>query len=118
MAPTCENGVLFLFGAMARELGFMMIRVQTGFPDGEGFREVEPGRWQLKKLEFELESRNYIAHGHPVGRAHILVCWKHNWPECPLEVIELRKVVGEIGRSGHREIGSSGRQKLTTDEHG
>jgi hypothetical protein len=112
MAPTCENGVLFLFGAMARELGFMMIRVQTGFPDGEGFREVEPGRWQLKKLEFELESRNYIAHGHPVGRAHILVCWKHNWPECPMEVIELRKVVGEIGRSGHREIGSSERQTL------
>jgi len=96
MAPTNENGVIFLFGAMARDLGFMMLRIQTGFPDGEGFREVEPGRWQLKKLEFELESRNYVKHGHPVGGAHILVCWKHNWPECPLEVIELSKLLPEM----------------------
>jgi hypothetical protein len=94
MAPTCENGVIFLFATVARDLGFMMIRLQTGFPDGEGFREVEPGRWQLKKIEFELESRNYVTHGHPLGGAHILVCWKHNWEECPLEVIELRKLVG------------------------
>ncbi len=96
MAPTSENGVIFLFGAMARDLGFMMIRIQTGFPDGEGFREVEPGRWQLKKLEFELESRNYVTHGHPVGGADILVCWKHNWPECPLEVIELRNLLPKL----------------------
>jgi hypothetical protein len=96
MAPTSENGVMFLFGSLARKLGFMMIRIQPGFPDGEGFREVEPGRWQLKKLEFELESRNYVTHGHPVGGAHILVCWKHNWPECPLEVIELRRMVPEM----------------------
>ena len=96
MAPTNENGVIFLFGAMARDLGFMMLRIQTGFPDGEGFREVAPGQWQLKKLEFELESRNYVKHGHPVGGAHILVCWKHNWPECPLEVIELSKLLPEM----------------------
>jgi hypothetical protein len=96
MAPTTENGVIFLFGAMAQDLGFMMIRIQTGFPDGEGFREVEPGRWQLKKLEFELESRNYVTHGHPVGGADILVCWKHNWPECPLEVVELKNLLPKL----------------------
>ncbi|HLY93160.1 MAG TPA: hypothetical protein VKQ89_07890, partial [Candidatus Angelobacter sp.] len=99
MAPTSENAVIFLFGAMARDLGFLMVRLQPGFPDGEGFREVEPGRWQLKRIEFEQESRNYVAHGHPVGKAHILVCWKHNWPECPLEVIELRKLAPGIGAS-------------------
>jgi len=32
----------------------------------------------------------------------MIVCWKHNWPECPLEVLELSKLVG----------------KLTTDLHG
>jgi len=26
----------------------------------------------------------------------MIVCWEHNWPESPLEVIELKK---EIGRS-------------------
>jgi hypothetical protein len=23
----------------------------------------------------------------------LIVCWKHNWPECPIEVLELEKVV-------------------------
>jgi hypothetical protein len=26
------------------------------------------------------------------------VCWKHNWKECPLEVIELRKEIAKIAR--------------------
>jgi hypothetical protein len=26
------------------------------------------------------------------------VCWINNWPECPLEVIELRTVVEELAR--------------------
>jgi hypothetical protein len=24
----------------------------------------------------------------------VIVCWEHNWPECPIEVIELRSLVG------------------------
>ncbi|HET9839640.1 MAG TPA: hypothetical protein VFR84_15535, partial [Candidatus Angelobacter sp.] len=122
MAPMSENAVIFLFGAVARDLGFLMVRLQTGFPDGEGFREVEPGRWQFKKIEFELESRNYVKHGHAAGGAHILVCWKHNWPECPLEVIELRKLVGALQerehggwtKSGDLVIGRSGDRKSKT----
>jgi len=27
----------------------------------------------------------------------MIICWKHNWPECPLEVLELRKFFGKIG---------------------
>lgn len=27
------------------------------------------------------------------GGADIIVCWEHNWEDCPLEVIELRKVI-------------------------
>jgi hypothetical protein len=23
----------------------------------------------------------------------LIICWRHNWPECPLEVLELRKVL-------------------------
>ena len=26
----------------------------------------------------------------------MIVCWKHNWPECPLEVLELSKFVGKL----------------------
>jgi hypothetical protein len=31
-APTSENGVMFLFGTLARELGFMMIRIGDPCP--------------------------------------------------------------------------------------
>jgi len=30
---------------------------------------------------------------HEVDGCDVLVCWKHNWPECPLEVVELRTVL-------------------------
>jgi hypothetical protein len=100
MAPTNEMGVIFLFGAVARELGFMMLRLQIRFPDGEAFREVEPGRWQRVRIEFEFESRNFITHMHPVNGCELIVCWNHNWPECPLEVIELKTVVSNLKSYG------------------
>jgi hypothetical protein len=88
-APTNEAGVMVLFGAVAREQGFAITRVQAAFPDCEAMREIEPEKWQPQKLEFEYESRNFLLHLHPADGADLIVCWKHNWPECPLEVLEL-----------------------------
>ena len=87
LAPTNEMGVVFLFGTLAKELGFMVIRLQSEFPDCEAFREVEPGRWQWVRIEFEYESRNFLAHGHRLEGCDLIVCWKHNWEGCPLEVL-------------------------------
>jgi hypothetical protein len=96
MAPTNEMGVMFLFGAVAREMGFMMMRLQAAFPDGEAYREVEPGRWQRVRIEFEFESRNFLAHLHPISGCELIVCWEHNWPECPMEVVELKNLLPEL----------------------
>jgi hypothetical protein len=41
------------------------------------------------KIEFEKESRNFLRHGHLPSGCDLIVCWVHNWPECPVEVIEL-----------------------------
>jgi hypothetical protein len=101
-APTNENGVIFAFGSVARELGFSILRIQAGFPDCEAMREVEPGRCQRKRIEFEYESRNFMAHMHPISGCDLIVCWHNNWPECPLEVIELSSLIGNL-------------KKLTTD---
>ena len=88
--PTNEQGVLFLFGAMAEELGFQVTRIQIGFPDCEAMREVAPGVWQPVKIELENESRNFVTHMHDPKGCDLILCWIDNWPECPLEVIELR----------------------------
>ncbi len=89
--PTNEAGVLFLFGAMAEFLGFIVTRIQTEFPDCEAMRIMEDGRCQRLRAELEYESRNFLRHLHDANNCDLLVCWIHNWPECPMQVVELSK---------------------------
>jgi hypothetical protein len=93
--PINENGVLYLFGTVSERLGFVVTLIQGAFPDCYAMRLVDVDRWQPVRIEFEYESRNFLKHMHDPSGCDIIVCWKHNWPECPLEVIELSKVVGE-----------------------
>jgi hypothetical protein len=60
-------------------------------PDCEAMRLVGPENEQPALIEFELESRNFLLHEHNVKECDIIVRWKHNWEDCPLEVIELSK---------------------------
>jgi HNH endonuclease len=101
-APVNELGVVFLFGWMAPQLGYVVHRIQPEFPDCEAMRRVGEDKCQLIKIEFEHESRNFLKHMHDVKGCDMIICWRHNWPECPLEVLELSR---EIGRSGNRVIG-------------
>jgi hypothetical protein len=96
-APTNEMGVVFLFGVMARDLGYIVTLLQAQFPDCEALRRMTPDKWQRLRIEFEFESRNFLTHGHDVNGCDMIVCWKHNWPECPLQVVELSKLFGKIG---------------------
>jgi hypothetical protein len=96
--PVNEQGVVFLFGMVARELGYMVEGVQTGYPDCEAKRQVEGGRWQSVRIEFEFESRNF---NHPPDGCDVIVCWRHNWPQCPehIEVVELSSVIKTLAKS-------------------
>ncbi|MBZ5504532.1 MAG: hypothetical protein LAO78_03495 [Acidobacteriia bacterium] len=90
--PVNEAGVVYLFGTLAERLGFMMMRMQSDFPDGEAMRRIEEERWERVRIEFEYESRNFLKHMHDAHECDLIVCWRHNWPECPLEVLELRSI--------------------------
>ena len=104
--PTCELGVIYLFGMLSEQLGMAVEALQPGFPDCEAKRcvDVARNRWQRVRIEFEYLSRNFRDHRHDPAGCDLIVCWRHDWPECPLEVIELRSVVtqlmGEPARSG------------------
>src|SRR5712671_2836308 len=89
--PVNEMGVMVLFSMMAQQLGFVIESVQSGFPDCEAKIEVEPGRWQHFRIEFEYESRNFKDHRHDPEKCDLIVCWRHNWKDCPanLQVLEL-----------------------------
>lgn len=62
-APTNEAGVLFLFGALAKRLSFMTLRMQTEFPDIEALRCVGE-RWKRVRIELEYQSKNFLLHRH------------------------------------------------------
>jgi hypothetical protein len=95
-APTNEAGVLAAFACYARELGFTILRLQAAFPDCEALREVGPHKGQRVLIELEYESRNFLEHQHPVNGCDLIVCWINNWPDCPLEVIELSSVLRDL----------------------
>ncbi len=99
--PVNEQGVVFLFGMVAKELGFMVEAVQSGFPDCEAKRQVGLSKWQRVRIEFEFESRNYRDGGHPVDGCDVIVCWRHNWPDCPagLEIVELESIIKSLAKS-------------------
>jgi hypothetical protein len=99
--PVNEQGVVLLFGMVAKHLGYVVESVQAGFPDCEAKRQIGPKRWQRVNLEFEFESRNFRDHGHPLTGCDVIVCWHHNWPDCPahIEVLELSTSIKSLRRS-------------------
>ena len=96
--PVNEQGVVFLFGMVARELGYLVEAIQSGFPDCEAKRQISGGQWQPVQIEFEYTSRNFVDHGHDPQKCDVIICWIHNWPECPegLEVLALSEVVKKL----------------------
>jgi HNH endonuclease len=99
--PVNEHGVMVLFGMLAKDLGFVIEAVQKEFPDCEAKRQIVPGRWQRVLIEFEFESKNYRDHGHPLTGCDVIVCWRHNWPDCPkhIEALELSRAIKSLTAS-------------------
>ena len=97
-APINEQGVVFLFGMVAYELGFIVEAVHAAFPDCEAKRCIDrqKQRWQRVRIEFEFMSSSFRAHGHDPAGCDLIVCWQHDWSDCPLEVLELRTVIDQL----------------------
>ncbi len=99
--PVNEQGVVFLFGMLANELGYMVEAMQGRFPDCEAKRQIGPGRWQRVHIEFEFESRNFRDHGHSATGCDVIVCWRHNWDSCPkhIEILQLSTIIKSLANS-------------------
>jgi len=91
-APINEQGVVFVFGMVSRELGFNIESVQQGFPDCEGkyLYDSKKNLWAKARIEFEYKASNFEQHGHDPNQCDFIVCWVNDWPECPVDVIELK----------------------------
>ena len=100
--PVNEMGVLVLFSMLSRQLGFIVDAVQAAFPDLLARMEVQPGRWQPVRIEVEYLSSSFRRHGHDARQCDLIVCWRHDWKNCPpnLQVLELSKIVKQLGLIG------------------
>ncbi len=90
--PLNEDGVIFLFGKVVEDLNMYVEQIRKEFPDCIGRRFTGKG-WEQVTIEFEYKSSNFQQHGHNPDKCNILVCWEHDWPECTLEVIELKEII-------------------------
>lgn len=89
-----ENAVVFAFGRLFKFFDFTGIHF--GQPKGLDCGVI----WKAehKNLEFEVGSKSFKEHikkGHVTPADYkdtIIVCWKHNWEDCPedIDVIELK----------------------------
>lgn len=112
-APVNEMGVVLVFGMIAADIGYAVEAIGTAFPDcaakrlvagsgaGQGSGKagasgVADARWEPVRVEFEYRSRNFFYHGHDEDGADVIICWQHDWPDCPLEVLALEDVVAAL----------------------
>lgn len=94
-SPLNENGVVFLFGKVAGDLNMYVEEIKPGFPDCIARRFTGKG-WERLRVEFEYRSRNFKSHAHDPSACDMVVCWEHDWADCPLEVIELKDRIKEM----------------------
>ena len=89
-SPTNEMGVVALFIEFRHDLGFPIIDfIRTQFPDASAF-EKSGQRHVRRYIEFEFRSSGYKSHLKSKRKCDYVVCWEHDWKDCPIPAIELR----------------------------
>jgi len=100
-APVDIGGVIFLFGMVARELGFRVEALSSGSPRCEAKRQLAPGKWARLRIDFELESRQFRDAGRNASTVDLIVCWRDTWPDRPstLDVLALDRILPTLARA-------------------
>ena len=94
-APVDALGVAYVFGMISRELGFVLETFRAEPPDVEGKRCIDTAndRWKKVKIDFVYKSSDFNAPGHNEMETDLIICWIHDWEECPVEILELRSTI-------------------------
>ena len=97
-SPINEQGVVFLFGKVAHEFGMYVELIRTGCPDCIAKRYVGKDKWEDIRIEFEFKSSDFLRHKHKTEDADMIVCWEHDWQNCPksIEILELKNEINKL----------------------
>lgn len=95
--PADRSGVIYLFGMVAVELGFFLETAgeNAGF---SGFRthRLDETEWSPVKLCFVYQSDELIGKESELNEFSHVICWEHNWSQCPLPVVGLSALIREL----------------------
>jgi len=92
-APVNEQGVVLLFGMLAKELNFEIEMVRTAYPDCEAKRQGKDGKWRKVLIEFEFATSRF---DHDPEGCDLIVCWEDDRNTTGLEVLELKKYMAQL----------------------
>jgi len=89
-----EKMVIFLFGCLFRYFKFKGA-IELGHEekgDLDSYIYHEDNLQEPLITEFGAFSSNFKKHGHNEKRCNLIVCWKHDWGDCPstIDVLELK----------------------------
>jgi hypothetical protein len=120
-APVNEQGVVLLFGMLAKELGFHVQLVRQGYPDCKAVFKMGNGRYEEVNIEFEFRSSGFKCHMKEEVRTDFIVCWVHDWRNCPpsIKVLELSRLIhsGKLDALPIVETKSEQPQRHITHSH-
>lgn len=86
--PLNEAGVAIYFGTIGERLGFRVLSASYGFPDLELLQRCSDG-WQRLVVELKFASSGFKDDWIGGKRVDLVIVWRHDWPECPVAVLEL-----------------------------
>jgi hypothetical protein len=94
-APTNRDGVLFLFSKVHETLGILVEHLRTGrYPDCEAKRRAPKTKgYKRCNIEFEVNSSRFRTHVSKGEFCDLIVCWEHDWEDCPIEVLSLKDAI-------------------------
>jgi hypothetical protein len=105
-APTNARGVLLLFVRRVDDFHMYVEEVPEEFPDCIVRRRTERG-WQRLAVISAFHSSALRTRTPALAACDLVVCWEHDWPDCPLEVIKLHtvrlKAASAPARAGERQ---------------
>ncbi len=88
-----------IWGKIAQRLNLVRIEeiYSNKYPDMIALKKNDDESLKNINIEFESISSNFKRHNHPTDKCDVLICWKHDWVDCPknIEIIELCDMMNE-----------------------
>jgi hypothetical protein len=50
----------------------------------------------ISTLRSQSNSKNFVTHKNDPKLCDLIVCWEHDWKDCPIEVISLKDIIEHL----------------------